>query len=171
MLACKSSPPHKVVTRAITCEEAPWAALTAFQLRLYICCSRVLILLAFSDRSSLLESKPTDNLIPKLRSCLFVSKLVDWPPLTVTSDFFRSQFLVHLPIALKQLWPASVFPLQSDGRISAWLPCLPSLAPWQSLSKLCSFCLEFLEWVQLEASIGARDHKDSSSIHPRRLGA
>ena len=92
-LTCKVHPPtpgHRVVAGAIACEAAgPWTALTAFRLWLYICCSRVLVLLALSDRApaSLIPSPQITSSSPEFLS-LFSPFCLTGLPLTPHQWFF-----------------------------------------------------------------------------------
>lgn len=110
----KSTPPHhrhRVVTGAIACEAAgPWTALTAFQLWLYVCCSCVLVLLALSDHApaSLIPSPQISSSSTEFLS-LFSPFCLTGLPSHHISDFFQVSIPVHLPITLKQAWPASYF--------------------------------------------------------------
>lgn len=122
----------------------------------------------FWPRSSLLESKPTDNFILNWVAVSFQSVWFDWPPphsASVISS--RSQF------------PCS-FTHNSNNRgqhlisTSVWWThfCLaPLLRAWhhgkaweQASALFCVSSLSECSWRQYQELI---DHKDSSSIHPR----
>lgn len=97
--------------------------------------------------SSLLDSKPIDNFVVNWVSVSFQSILFDWsPPHTASVIFFQVSIPVHLPITLKQAWPASYF---HSSLMDTFLLGYPAYPAWHHGRAWADFpallCVEFLE--------------------------
>lgn len=89
--------------------------------------------------SHLLEFKPIDIFFLSRDSVSFQSIWFEWLPPHTASVIFPG--LSYCPFNHNSLISIANVPfhLLSDGHIFPWMPCLASLAPWQSLGGLpCS---------------------------------